>query len=327
MYVREATERVSIAILDDYQNVALSMAPWERLPRGVTVHAFADHVAGERALVERLKPFDAVVLMRERTPFPRRVIEALPNLKLVITTGRRNASLDVEACRERGIVVCGTDLGGFSTAELTWGLILTLVRGIVKEDASVRDGRWQTGLGRELFGKTLGVLGLGRLGTRVARIGQAFGMRTIAWSRHLTGERAAAAGTQRVEKERLFSEADVVTIHLVLGERTRGLVGARELALMKSTAYLVNTSRGPIVDEEALVAALRSGAIAGAALDVFDIEPLPSDHPLRMLPNTVITPHIGYVTEENYRIFFQQAFENLEGWLEGTPRRELEAPS
>lgn len=315
----------ALAILDDYQGVALAMAPWERLASGVSVRAYRDHLADEAAVVERLKPYDAVVLMRERTPFPRRVIESLPGLRLVVTTGMRNRALDVAACRERGIAVCGTEALGAPTVELTWGLILALARRIPVEDRAMRDGRWQTTVGNQLAGNTLGVLGLGRVGRQVARVAHAFDMRVIAWSQNMTVADAAAAGAVRVEKDRLFAEADAVTIHVVLSERTRGLVGARELALMKPSAHLVNTSRGPIVDEGALIAALRSGTIAGAGLDVFDIEPLSPAHPLLSLPNTVLTPHLGYVTQESYRVFYQQALEDVEAWLAGSPVRTLSA--
>jgi len=312
-----------LALLDDYQSVALAMADWGRLPRGVEVVAFADHLADPEAVAARLADFDAVVAMRERTPFPRALLERLPRLRLLVTTGMRNAAIDLAAAAERGVLVCGTGGLPYPTAELAWGLILSLVRRIPREDRATRDGRWQETLGLGLNGKTLGVLGLGTLGSRVARVGRAFEMEVLAWSRHLTAERAAEVGATRVERDELLARADVVTIHLVLGDRTRGLIGARELGLMKPTAYLVNTARGPIVDEAALVAALREGKIAGAGLDVFDEEPLPPDHPLRRLPNTVITPHLGYVTEETYRVFYGQALEDVEAYLRGAPIRVL----
>ena len=311
-----------VAILDDYQGVALRLADWASLPADVVV--FRDHVADEASVAARLADFDVVVAMRERTPFPRSLIARLPRLRLLVTTGMRNASIDLRAAAERGILVSGTGGLPSPTAELTWALILALVRHVPREDRATRDGRWQETLGTTLSGKTLGVLGLGQLGSRVARVGRAFEMEVLAWSQNLTAERAAAAGaTLAGSKDELLARADVVTIHLVLGERTRGLLGARELALMRPSAYLVNTSRGPIVDERALIAALRAGTIAGAGLDVYDEEPLPPDHPLRRLPNTVITPHLGYVTEETYRIFYPQALEDVRAFLAGSPVRVL----
>jgi phosphoglycerate dehydrogenase-like enzyme len=312
-----------VAILDDYQNVARRMADWASLPAGNEVVVFADHLGGTDAVAKRLADFDAVVAMRERTPFPRPLLERLPRLKLLVTTGMRNASIDVAAAVERGITVCGTAGLPYPTAELTWGLILGLARRIPVEDRATREGRWQVSCGLGLNGKTLGVIGLGGLGSRVAKIGRAFEMDVIGWSQNLTAARAAEVGATLVTKDELLARSDVVSIHLVLGERSRGLIGARELAQMKRTAYLVNTSRGPIVDEAALVAALRQGTIAGAGLDVYDEEPLPLDHPLRNLPNTVITPHLGYVTEEGYKIFYGHALEDVKGWLAGQPVRVL----
>jgi len=314
-----------VAILDDYQRVARRMADWSALPSGTDVTVFEDHLAGTEAVAERLRDFDVVVAMRERTPFPRALLERLTRLKLLVTTGMRNASIDVQAATDRGIVVCGTAGLPYPTAELTWALILGLARHVPTEDRSTRGGRWQVSVGVGLNGKTLGVLGLGTLGSRVARVGKAFEMTVLAWSQNLTAERAAEAGATLVAKDELLARADVVTIHLVLGARTRGLIGARELGLMKSSAYLVNTSRGPIVDEAALVASLRDGKIAGAGLDVFDEEPLPLDHPFRKLPNTVITPHLGYVTEEGYRIFYGHALEDVQAFLRGQPVRVLKA--
>jgi phosphoglycerate dehydrogenase-like enzyme len=312
-----------VAILDDYQTVARRMADWSSLPSGTDVVVFADHLKDAGALAARLADFDVVVAMRERTAFPRGLLERLPKLKLLVTTGMRNASIDVAAAIERGIVVCGTSGLPYPTAELTWGLILALARRIPTEDRATREGRWQVSCGLGLNGKTLGVIGLGGLGSRVAKIGRAFEMEVIAWSQNLTEARAAEVGAKLVSKDELLARADVASIHLVLSERTRGLIGARELSLMKSTAYLVNTSRGPIVDEGALVAAVRKGTIAGVGLDVYDDEPLELDHPLRNLPNTVITPHLGYVTEEGYRIFYGQALEDVRGWLAGQPLRVL----
>jgi phosphoglycerate dehydrogenase-like enzyme len=312
-----------VAILDDYQDIARRMADWGSLPAGTEVAVFADHLSNPGAVAARLADFDAVVAMRERTAFPRSLLERLPRLKLLVTTGMRNASIDVAAAVERGVTVCGTAGLPYPTAELTWGLILALARHIAVEDRATREGRWQVSCGVGLNGKTLGVIGLGGLGSRVARIGRAFEMDVIAWSQNLTAARAAEVGAALVDKDELLARADVVSIHLVLGERTRGLLGARELARMKRTAYLINTSRGPIVDEAALVAALRQGTIAGAGLDVYDDEPLALDHPLRHLPNTVITPHLGYVTEETYRIFYGQALEDVKAWLAGQPVRVI----
>jgi len=313
-----------VAILDDYQGVALRMADWGRLPAGTDVVVFPDHLSDPGAVAARLAEFDVVMAMRERTPFPHALLERLPRLRLLVTSGMRNAAIDLAAAAERGILVCGTGGLPYPTAELAWALILSLVRRVPAEDRATRAGHWQQTVGLGLNGKTLGVLGLGTLGSRVARVGRAFEMDVIAWSQNLTAQRAAEVGATLVGRDELLGRADLVTIHLVLGDRTRGLIGARELALMKPSAYLVNTSRGPIVDEAALVRALRDGTIAGAGLDVFDEEPLPLDHPLRRLPNTVITPHLGYVTEETYRIFFGQALEDVEAFLRGAPVRVLE---
>jgi phosphoglycerate dehydrogenase-like enzyme len=288
------------------------------------VVAFADHVADEEDLVARLPPFDVVVAMRERTAFPRGVLERLPNLRLLVTTGARNVAIDVAAARELGITVCGTRGHAPGTAELTWGLVLAVARHIPQEDLSVRAGGWQQTVGTDLAGARLGVLGLGRLGERVARIGRAFEMDVVAWSRHLTDERAAEVGVRRVEKDELLATADVVTIHLQLSDRTRDLIGERELALMKPTAILVNTSRGPIVNEPALVHALREGTIAGAGLDVFDIEPLPKHSPLRELRRAVLTPHLGYVTGKTYATFHGDAVEDVAAFLAGAPVRVIE---
>jgi phosphoglycerate dehydrogenase-like enzyme len=314
---------VSVAVLDDYQGVALSLAPWEQLGDEVSVEVFRDHVADDDALVGRLARFDVVVAMRERTPFPRARLARLPALKLLVTTGMANAAIDLEAARELGVVVCGT--GGLvsPTVEVTWALILAVARGVCAEDRRVRAGGWQHTLGFELAGRTLGVVGLGRLGSRVAAIGQAFEMSVVAWSENLDAERAAALGVEAVAREELFARADVVTVHLRLSERTRGLIGAADLARMKPTAVLVNTSRGPIVDERALLAALETGMLAGAGLDVFDVEPLPVDHPLRFAPNTVLTPHIGYVSRGSYEIYYREAVEDIAAWLRAEPVRVL----
>lgn len=312
-----------VAVLDDYQGVAVEMADWSSLPDGVEVDVFSDHLSDEDEVSGRLRPYDAVVAMRERTPFRRSLLERLPNLRLLVTTGMRNASIDVAAANDNGITVCGTNGLPYPTAELTWGLILALARKIPTEDRATREGHWQVTMGEGLQGKTLGALGLGNLGSQVATVGVAFGMRVIAWSQNLTADRASQFGAELVSKEELLRSSDILTIHTILSRRTRGLIGADELAMMKRSAYLVNTSRGPIVDEEALIAALRSGAIAGAGLDVFDVEPLPLDHPLRSLPNTVLTPHMGYVTSETYRIFYGDAVEDIRAFLAGAPVRVI----
>ena len=314
---------VRVAVLDDYQGVAREMADWSTLPPGTEVQVFRDHLADEDAVAGRLRDFPVVVAMRERTPFPRSLLERLPALRLLVTTGMRNASIDLPAATERGILVCGTGGVGGSTAELTWGLILALLRHIPREDAATRAGAWQVSLGTDLAGKTLGVLGLGRLGTRVAAVGRAFEMEVIAWSQNLTAERAAGVGATLVPRDDLLRRADVVTIHLQLSDRTRGLLGAPQLALLQPSAYLINTSRGPIVDEGALVDALRRGAIAGAGLDVYDQEPLPPGHPFLSLPNTVLTPHLGYVTAGGYRVFYGDAVEDIGAFLRGAPLRVL----
>jgi phosphoglycerate dehydrogenase-like enzyme len=312
---------VSVAVLDDYQGVALSHGAWEALGASVTV--FRDHVADDGRLVERLAGFEVVVAMRERTPFTRARLSRLPDLRLLVTTGMANASIDLDAARERGVVVCGTGGVASATVELTWALILAVARHVCAEDRRVRAGGWQHTLGFELAGRTLGVVGLGRLGSRVAAIGQAFEMSVLAWSQNLDASRAASLGVEAVSREELFARADVVTVHLRLSDRTRGLVGAGDLARMRSSAILVNTSRGPIVDERALLAALEAGTIAGAGLDVFEVEPLPVGHPLRLAPNTVLTPHIGYVSRGSYEVYYREAVEDIAAWLRGEPVRVL----
>lgn len=314
-----------IAILDDYQSVALKLADWRRLPAEVSVVSFADHAADEEALVARLADFDAVCRMRERTAFPRSVLERLPRLKLLLATGLRNArSIDLVAARELGITVCSTRSHSFPTVELTWSMILNLFRQVHSEAASVRAGGWQLRLGAAVRGKVLGILGLGTMGIPVARIGQAFGMRVVAWSPNLTAERAAPHDVECVTKERLFAEADVVSIHMPESERSIGIVGAGEIGRMKPGAFLINTSRAPLVDQAALVAALREGRIGGAGIDVYDEEPLPLEHPYRHLPNVLATPHIGYVIRENYEIYFGETLENVEAFLKGRPIRVLD---
>jgi phosphoglycerate dehydrogenase-like enzyme len=308
--------KYKIAVLDDYQNVALESADWSVLSGRADITVFQDHLDDTDAVIERLLPFDIICVMRERTPLPRNVVERLPNLKFIASTGPGNASIDVVAAADRGIVVSHTGYRSDPTIDLTWALILASARNIVAESNSLRSGGWQRTVGTELRGKTLGVLGLGRIGSEVARIGRAFGMDLIAWSRNMTPEAAQAAGAVLVSKEELFERADILTIHLVLSGRTRGLVGAAELALMKPTARLINTSRGPIVDEQALIRALRSKQIAGAAIDVFDIEPLPAAHPFRTLDNVLATPHIGYVSQELYRTFYEDSVSNIREWLD-----------
>jgi phosphoglycerate dehydrogenase-like enzyme len=314
-----------IALLDDYQGVALGSADWGALPAGASVEVFRDHLTDEDALAERLRPFDVVMALRERTPFPRSLLERLPNLKLLTTAGMRNASIDMAAATERGILVCGTAGVASGTPELTWALILAAVRNVPREHAATRAGRWQETVGVDLAGKTLGVVGLGNIGSHVARVARAFRMEVIAWSQNLTAERAAACEAELVTKDELLARADIITIHLQLSARTRGLLAARDLVLMKPSAYLVNTSRGPIVDEPALLDVLRRRAIAGAALDVFDQEPLPPDHPLLSLDNVVLTPHLGYVTEDTYRVFYGQTLENITAFINGAPERVLNA--
>ena len=312
-----------VAILDDYQAAALASADWRSLHPQASIEAFADHLDDLQAVARRLHTFEGVVAMRERTPFPRALFEKLPNLLLLVTAGMRNAAIDLAAATEHKVQVTGTDMLPYPTAELAWGLILALFRHIPQEDRATRAGHWQTTLGIGLKGKTLGLLGLGRLGSQVARVGNAFGMDVIAWSQNLTAERAREAGAQLVGKDELFARADVVSIHVVLSPRSRGLVGAAELKRMKPTAFLVNTSRGPIVEEAALLESLRAKRIAGAGLDVFEPEPLPKGHPLLGLDNVVITPHLGYVTEEGYRLVYGQAVENIRAFLDGQVLRGL----
>jgi phosphoglycerate dehydrogenase-like enzyme len=316
-----------VAILDDYQEAALSLADWQSLHPAVQIESFSHHIADEDELARRLHVFDIVVAMRERTPFPASLFARLPNLRLLVTSGMRNAAIDLAAASAHSVTVCGTDMLAHPTAELTWGLILGFCRSIPREALAMRNGLWQTTLGVGVHGKTLGIVGLGKLGTQVAKVGKAFGMEVIAWSQNLSDERAAEAGARRVEKAELFAAADIVSIHLVLSERTRGIVGAAELARMKPTALLVNTSRGPIVDEAALLATLEGRRIAGAAIDVYGTEPLPADHKLRQMPNTVLTPHLGYVTAENYRLVYRQTVEAIRAYLDGKPIRVLTPPA
>jgi phosphoglycerate dehydrogenase-like enzyme len=314
-----------VAILDDYQAAAVEFADWSQLPADTEVVPFREHINDDDELVALLRGFDVVVAMRERTPFSRARLERLGDLRLLVTTGMHNAAIDMDAARELGIVVTGT--GGMltPTSELTWGLLLSLARQIPQEDRNVREGGWQQTVGTDLAGATLGVVGLGNLGALVASVGRAFRMDVIAWSQNLTQERAEKVGVRRVEKDEVFETADFLSVHLVLSERSRGLIGPRELSLMKPTAYLVNTSRGPIVDEIALISALEQGRLAGAGLDVFDQEPLPPNHPFRRLPNVVITPHLGYVSRRCYQIFYREIVEDIAGYLRGEPIRVANA--
>src|SRR5262245_1028279 len=313
------------AILDDYQDITLKVADWSKVSADLDIKVFKEHLGGQDNVIKALQGFDIVCAMRERTGFPRAVIEKLPDLKLLITTGLRNASIDVAAAKERGVVVCGTPSTGSPTSGIAIGLMLELTRRIGYENARMKAGvPWQTTIGLDLEGLTLGVLGLGKLGTRTAKIAQAFGMKVIAWSQNLTPEKCKEAGVGYVSKEELFRQADFVTIHVILSQRTRGLVGAKELGLMKPSAHIINTSRGPIIEEAALLAALRENKIAGAGLDVFDIEPLPTDHPLRKMDNVVLTPHLGYVALQNYRAYFGGVVDDIRAFLDGKPARVLE---
>jgi phosphoglycerate dehydrogenase-like enzyme len=315
---------VRCAILDDYQNVALASADWSKIEDDVEFKVFNQHLGGPDKVIAALKGFQIVVAMRERTGFPKPVIEALPDLKLLITTGMRNASIDTEAAKARGVTVCGTGSFGSPTSGIAIALMLELTRHIGYENARLHAGAtWQTTIGPDLEGMTLGVVGLGKLGTRTANIAKAFGMKVIAWSQNLTAEKCQEAGVGYVSKDDLFCQSDFITIHVVLSQRTRGIVGARELGLMKPSAFLINTSRGPLVDEAALLAALRDKKIGGAGLDVFDVEPLPLDHPLRKMDNVVITPHLGYVSEQNYRHYFAGVVEDIRGFLDGKPVRMM----
>jgi phosphoglycerate dehydrogenase-like enzyme len=315
---------VHCVILDDYQGVATSYADWSVL-EGVTVSSVRDHVADEGVLAEVLHGAEIVVVMRERTPVTRSLLGLLPDLRLLVTTGRRNASIDLEACRDYEVTVCGTGSSPAAPAELTWALILGLARHLVAESELLAspESPWQSTVGTDLAGATLGLVGLGRIGARVARVAKAFEMDVVAWSPHLTEERAAAEGARLVQRSELFAASDFVSLHLVLSDSTRGIVGAPELAAMRPTSYLVNTSRAGLVDTGALVDALRSGWIAGAGLDVYDLEPLPGDHPLLELTNLLAVPHLGYVTEGNYRTFFSEAVEDIAAWRAGDPVRLL----
>ena len=312
----DAMKTYKIAVLDDYQNAALKSADWSVLGHRADITVFKDHLADPQAVIERLLPFDVICVMRERSPLPRNIIERLPNLKLIASTGAGNASIDVAAAGDCGIEVVHTGYRSDPTIEFTWALILASARHIATESNSVRSGGWQETVGADLRGKTLGVLGLGRIGSEVARIGKAFGMNLIAWSQNMTPQAAEAVGATLVSKNQLFEQADFLTIHVAFSTRTRGLVGAAELARMKPTARLVNTSRGPIVEERELIRVLKNKQIAGAAIDVFNIEPLPPDHPFRALDNVLATPHIAYVSQDLYKTFYEDTVSNIGKWLD-----------
>jgi D-3-phosphoglycerate dehydrogenase len=317
--------KMRCAVLDDYQNVALSMADWTQLADAVDVTVFNEPIGDAATVIGALADYEIVCLMRERTPFPRDVIAALPKLRLIVTTGLRNAAIDVAAARERGVLVCGTQSAAHPTAELVFAHLLEFCRKVGLENARMKAGTpWQTTIGLDLNGKTLGVIGLGRLGQQVARIAAAFGMKVIAWSQNLTPEACEKAGVTYASKKDLFASADFISIHVQLSERTRGLIGADDIARMKPTAFLINTSRGPIIDNDALIGALRDNRIAGAGLDVFDVEPLPLDHPFRTLERAQLSPHLGYVTEGNYRVSYGQVVEDIRAFVTGTPIRVME---
>lgn len=317
--------KLRCAVLDDYQNVALTSADWGPLMDQVEIQTFNNYMGSEEKVIQELQDFDIVVLMRERTPFPEKVISQLPKLKLLITSGMRNASIDLKAAEKNGIIVCGTEGSSNPPTELTWALILGLSRQLVTENNALRSNRnWQSTVGLDLHGRTLGLLGLGKIGTRMAEIAQAFGMNVMAWSENLTQEKAEKHGVIWSEtKEQLLAQSDIVSIHLVLSDRTRNLIGQAEFQLMKSSALLINTSRAGIVDQEAMVEALQCGVIAGAGLDVYEQEPLPVNHVMRTLPNVLATPHLGYVTRGNYEIYYNHTVENIAMFLKGTPIRQL----
>ena len=314
---------MQVAILDDYLNVALKLDCWSRLEDRAELTVFDVPFSNEDEAAAKLAPFEAIVGMRERTAFPASLLARLPNLKLLITTGMRNASFDMDAAKAQGVTVCGAGAAGQPTAELAWALLLGLACHIPAHDNAMKSGGWQTRLNGDLRGKTLGVIGLGKLGGAVATVGRAFGMNVIAWSQNLSDERAAEIGATKVSKEALLKEADYVSIHLVLSDRSRGLIGADDLALMKPTAYIVNTSRGPIIDEDALLETLRAGRIAGAGIDVYSVEPLPADHPYRSLDNILLTPHMGYVATDNIAKMYSDAADDIVAFMDGEPLRVL----
>lgn len=311
------SEQLSIAILDDYQQVALNMADWGSLHGRAEITVLHEHISDAQTLVKVLQPFKIICIMRERTPFTRELFEQLPQLRLLITSGANNAAIDLAAAKEHAVMVCGTRSPGHAAAELAWGLLMALSRQLVREDNAMRNGQWQTTIGRDLKGQTLGIIGLGRHGSNIARFAQAFGMPVMAWSHNLTAQKCQELDVQYVDKQTLLAESDIISIHLKMGQRYRSLIDAQALALMKPSAYLVNTSRGPIIDQAALIQALQNGQIAGAGLDVYDQEPLPADHILRTLPNTVLTSHVGYVTEQTYRVFYGEMVEIISNWLDG----------
>ncbi len=308
-------EKVKIAVLDDYQHAALEMADWTTLEKVSEITVFDDHLFEQDEIVERLKPFDVICVMRERTPLTRELLSKLSNLKLIVSTGLRNASIDSAAVSELGIQLENTGYVGSGAPELTWALIMAIARKIPQENASVKNGGWQTTIGTDLSGKTIGIVGLGKIGDKIASIARAFDMNVIAWSENLTEEKAAAKGVKAVSKKYLFENSDFISVHLVLSERSKGIIGASDLALMKPTSYIINTSRGPLIDENALIDVLKENKIAGAALDVFETEPLPADHPFRTLDNVLATPHIGYVTEDTYKLFFEDTVKIIENWI------------
>ena len=312
-----------VAIIDDFTNVARTFADWSKIEAKAEITVFRDHLADADALVARLKPFEIVCVMRERTAFPRSVIERLPNLKLIVTSGMRNASIDTVAATKRGVLVCGTDSVGFTTAEHAWAMLMAAARNIPQEEAALRRGVWQLGVGTTLRGQRLGILGLGKIGTQMAAFAKAFGMDVVAWSQNLTEERCREVGVTRVEKDELLRTSDFITVHLVLSARTRDLIGAREFGLMKSTAIFVNTSRGPIVNEPALLEALKTKRILRMALDVYDVEPLPKNHPILGFDNAVLLPHLGYVNDRNYRTFYPQEAEAVLAFINGAPVRAI----
>ena len=311
------TSKIRIAILDDYQNIALSMADWSAVEKNAEITVFHDHISDQDKLVERLLPFNVLSVMRERTPLNKEIFDRLPNLKLVISTGLRNAAIDVDAAKAAGIEVRNTGYHWTGAPEITWALLMAIARKIPQENGSLRSGDWQKTVGTDLFGKTIGIIGLGNIGIKIANYANAFGMNVIAWSPNLTAEKALESGATLATKEILFSEADFITLNVVLSPRSRNMVSSADIDLMKPTAYLINTSRGPLINEADLISALEQRKIAGAALDVFETEPLPADHPFRKLDNVLATPHIGYGTEDTYKIFFTDTIAEILDWAEG----------
>lgn len=309
-------DKIKIALLDDYQDLALSMADFSQVDQQTDITVFHDHLAGLPDLIARLIPFEVVCVMRERTPLTRELLSALPNLRLIISTAPRNASIDLQAAADLGITIKHTGYVWSGAPELTWALLMALARKIPEENANFFNGRWQTTLGVDLKGKTMGIIGLGNIGQDIARFGLAFGMKVIAWSQNLDPEKAEKAGVRAVDKQTLFRDSDFISVHLVLSDRSRGIISKADLDLMKPTAFIINTSRGPLIVEQDLTDALREHKIAGAALDVFDAEPLPADHPLRTLDNLIATPHIGYVTEDTYAVFYRDTLKGIQEWIQ-----------